>query len=66
MGLKRICDNLALGLISMIMEIDLRVIFNDNGPTGQRKYVKRGLHGKAKSKRGLRGKVKNAKRGEGA
>ena len=31
-GLKRICDNHALGLISMAM--DLRVIYNGNGPTG--------------------------------
>ena len=40
------------------MAKDLRVIYNDNGPTGQRKYAKRGLRGKVKSKRGLRGKVK--------
>ena len=40
------------------MTKDLRVIYNDNGPTGQRKYAKRGLRGKVKSKRGLRGKVK--------
>ena len=39
------------------MEKDLRVIFNDNGPTGQRIYAKRDLRGKVKSKRGLRGKV---------
>ena len=58
MELKRICDGLALGLMSMIMEIDLRVTYNDNGPTSQRNYTKRDLLRKVKSKRGLRGKVK--------
>ena len=61
-GLKMIGDSLAMGLISMIMKIDLRVIYNDNGPTSQRKYAKRDLHGKVKSKKGLRGKV-NMQRG---
>ena len=40
------------------MTKDLRVIYNDNGPTGQRKYAKMDLRGKVKSKRGLLGKSK--------